>query len=98
MSKPDKNSRAVERMRQIRKERRERGLCPYCGKATIPGKSVCGRHAAIQKQADMMYRGKSGKVAPPMIAEEYVETPENRWVTTFSIDCPTVWTIAGEQR
>ncbi len=90
-------SAAAARVRKIRQDRKSRGLCPYCGDEPIPGKSLCARHASIQRMADLKHKGRDLSASVKHSKDEYVPTPENRWVTTFSIDCPTVWTIAGEQ-
>ena len=90
----ESNGKSKERMRQLRNERRRQGLCPYCGEPTIPGKSLCTKHYLSQQQAQSSYYDTKIRVTP---RPELFTLLGTEWFLTFSMDCPTVWTIAEEQ-
>ncbi len=89
-----RNEAAKQRIQNQRNDRRRRGLCPYCEEKPMPGKSLCAKHYEIQRAAYAAQYEREKKAKPKPAADVFVVTPANRWLLTFSTDCPTVWTIA----
>ncbi len=87
-----------ERRAELVDARRQRGLCLYCYEQVVKGYSVCEYHLERRRSYGRKWANKQAVKSQPAEVNPDVLFSGCEWYLTFSIDCPTVWTIAGEQK